>query len=55
MSHQQNHIGGVMVSMVNLSLLNCGFEHLSGQTKDHKIDICCFKEQERRLIGSDAG
>ena len=37
-----NRIGGVMVSMVISSTVDCGFEPRSGQTKDYKICICCF-------------
>ena len=35
-------IGGVMVSMLASSSVDRGFEPPSGQTKDHKIGICCF-------------
>ena len=31
-----------MVSVLALSAVDCGFEPQSGQTKDHKIVICCF-------------
>ena len=31
-----------MVSMLALSVVDCGFEPRSGQTKDYKIGICCF-------------
>jgi len=31
-----------MVSMLASSEVDCGFEPRSGQTKDYKIDICCF-------------
>jgi hypothetical protein len=37
-----NRIGGVMVSVLALSAVDCGFEPRSGKTKDYKIDICCF-------------
>ena len=37
-----NRIGGIMVSMLALSAVNCGFEPRSGQTKDYKIGICFF-------------
>ena len=36
------HIGGVMVGMLALSAVDCGFESRSGQTKDYKIGICSF-------------
>ena len=35
-------IGGIMVSVLALSVVDCGFEPWSGQTKDYKTDICCF-------------
>jgi hypothetical protein len=35
-------IGGVMVSVLPLSVVDCGFEPRSGQTKDYKFGICCF-------------
>ena len=37
-----NRIGGVMVSMLASSAVDCGFEPWSGQTKEYKIGICCF-------------
>jgi hypothetical protein len=37
---EQLNIGGVMVSMLTLSAVYCGFEPWLGQTKDYKIDIC---------------
>ena len=36
-------IGGVMVSMLASNPVDRGFEPFSGQTKDYKIDICCFR------------
>ena len=41
--HQRNSIGGVMVSMLASNPVDRGFEPCSGQTKDYKIDICCFR------------
>jgi hypothetical protein len=38
----QNHISGVMVSLLTLSTIDCTFETRSGLTKDFKIGICCF-------------
>ena len=32
-----NCIGGVMVSVLASSAVDCGFEHRSGQTKGYKI------------------
>ena len=37
-----NRIGGVMVSMLASSAVDCVFEPWSGQTKEYKIGICCF-------------
>jgi hypothetical protein len=37
-----NRIGGVMVSVLASSVVDRGFEHRSGQTKDYKIGIYCF-------------
>ena len=31
-----------MVSVLYSSVVDHGFEHESGQTKDHDIGICCF-------------
>ena len=39
---QQNHIGGVMFSMLASSVVDYGFDPWSGQTKDYEIGICCF-------------
>jgi hypothetical protein len=35
-----------MVSVLVSSVEDHGFEHLSGQTKDYKIDICCFSAKD---------
>ena len=35
-------IDGAMVSVLASSVVDRGFEHRSGQTKDCKIGICCF-------------
>jgi hypothetical protein len=37
-----NLIGGVMVSVLAFSVVDRGFEHRSGQTKDYKLGICCL-------------
>jgi hypothetical protein len=37
-----NRIGGVMVSVLALSVVDRGFESQSDQTEDYKIGICCF-------------
>ena len=42
-------IGGVMVSVLALSAVDCGFEPRSGQTKDYKIGICCFSAKHAPL------
>ena len=44
-----NRIGGVMVSMLISSAVDCGFEPWSGQTKDYKIGICCFSAKHAAL------
>jgi hypothetical protein len=55
-----NRIGGVMVSMLASRAVNRGFESRSGQTKDYKIDICCFSakhaslKKKIRLVGSES-
>jgi len=43
-------------------VVDYGFEARSGQTKDHKIGICCFsakqsilrRKNEQRLVGSES-
>ena len=37
-----NRIGGVMVSVLALSVVDRGFEPRSDQTKDYQIGISCF-------------
>ena len=44
-----NHIGGVMVSVLASSAIDRRFEPQSGQTKDHKIGICCFSAKHTTL------
>ena len=44
-----NHIGGVIVSVLASSAVDCGFESQSGQTKDYKIGICCFSAKHVAL------
>ena len=44
-----NHIGGVMVSVLASSVVDRGFEKRSGQTKDYNIDICCFSSKHASL------
>jgi hypothetical protein len=38
-----------MVSLLASSAVDCGFEPLSGQTKDYKIGICCFSAKHAAL------
>ena len=38
-----------MVSVRPLSVVDCGFEHRSGQTKDYEIGICCFSAKQAAL------
>ena len=40
--NKRNRFGDVMVNMLASSAVDRGFEPWSGQTKDFKIDICCF-------------
>jgi hypothetical protein len=37
-----NRIGGVMVNVLASSVVNRGFEHRSGQTKDYKIEYMYY-------------
>jgi hypothetical protein len=46
---QSNRIGGVMVSVLASSAVDCGFEPRSGQTKDYEIGICCFSDKHASL------
>ena len=51
----QNRISGVMVSVLTWSAVDHGFKPRSGQTKDYKIDMCCFsaKHVALRRKGND--
>jgi hypothetical protein len=57
----ENHIGGVMVSMLVLSVVYRGFEPWLGQTLTIKFVFfasplaCSIKEKEQRLVGSESG
>jgi hypothetical protein len=44
-----DHIGVVMGSMLTSSAVDRGFKPRSGQTKDYKIDICCFSAKQAAL------
>ena len=49
-----------MVSVLVSSVVDCGFETRSGQTKDYEIGICCFSakhaalRRKSRLVGSES-
>jgi hypothetical protein len=47
--NQKHRIGGVMVSMLDSSAVDRGFEPRSGQTKDYNIGICCFSAKHTTL------
>ena len=42
-------IGGIMVSVLALSVVDRGLELRSGQIKDYKIDICYFSAKHAAL------
>ena len=44
-----NGIGGVMVSVLSSSAIDCGCEPRSGQTREYKIGICCFSAKNASL------
>ena len=44
-----NRIGGIVVSMLASSAVDCGFEPQSCQTKDYKIVFCCFSAKHTAL------
>jgi hypothetical protein len=57
-----NHIVGVMVSVLALSVIYRGFVPWSGQTKDYNYWVLLLlryahsiKEKEQRLVGSESG
>ena len=56
-----HRISGLMVSVFASSAVDRGFETLSGQTKDYKLDICCFSalhaalRRKSKLVGSESG
>ena len=47
--NQTHCIGGAMVCVLTSSAVDCGFEPQLGQTKDYKIDICCFSAKHAAL------
>ena len=46
----ENHIGGVLISVLASSAVDRGFESRSGQSKDYKIGICCFPAKHAALM-----
>ena len=42
-------ICGVIVGVLASNAVDRGFEPWSGQTKDYKIDICCFSTKHAAL------
>ena len=46
---KKNCIGGIMVSVLALNVVDRGFESRSGQIKDYKIGICCFSVKDAAL------
>ena len=47
--YQRNCISGVIAIMVTLSVVDCGFDPQSGQTKDYKIGNCCLSAEHTAL------
>jgi hypothetical protein len=47
--HYTNTLSSVMVSVIASSAVYRGFEPRLGQTKDYKIDICCFSAKHEAL------
>jgi hypothetical protein len=45
----RNSLCGIMVIMLTLSVVDHGFNDKSDQTKDYKIDICCFSVKHTAL------
>ena len=44
-----SHIGGVMVSVLASSAVDCRFQPRLNQIKDYKIGICCFSAKRSAL------
>ena len=40
--HVNNHLTGEVCSMLSLSVVDCGFDPWTVQTKDYEIGICHF-------------
>ena len=47
--HTGNCIGGVAVSMLASSAVDCGFEPRSGPTEEYKLGMCCFSAKQAAL------
>jgi hypothetical protein len=50
-----NRIGSVIVSVVDSSAVDRGFEPSSDQTKDYEIGICCFSTKNAALRSKTSG
>ena len=48
-----DHIGGVMINVLDLSAVNHGFEHMSCQIKNNKIGSCCLSTNHAALMGKN--
>jgi len=46
---QNNRISGIIVSVLALSVVDCGFEPCSDETKEYTIGICCFSTKHAPL------
>jgi hypothetical protein len=46
---QNNRISGIIVSVLPLSVVDCGFEPCSDETKEYTIAICCFSAKHAPL------
>jgi len=46
-----DRIGGAIASVLASSAVDSGIEPRSGQTKNNKINICCFRARHRTLSG----
>ena len=49
LKREGNHIGGILVSVLDSSVIDRGFEPLSCQTKDYKFGICCLSTKHIAL------
>ena len=46
---KDNRIGDAMIRVLSTSAVDRGFKTRSGQTKDFKLDICCFSANQAAL------